>query len=112
MSAMRPRRVTVVASIGHDRRSIRLRKIPGTGSCRRRCTMQSVDPMSHAVESRGKGRALDLAAPKGVHLQGPNGPIRLKWHRLRRTSGDVDFTLARLREGLAVGASMEVDLRR
>jgi glycerophosphoryl diester phosphodiesterase len=50
--------------------------------------------------------------PKGVELQGPSGPIRIKWHRLRRTAGDVDFTGARLREGLALGASMEIDLRR
>jgi glycerophosphoryl diester phosphodiesterase len=49
---------------------------------------------------------------KGVELQGPSGPIRIKWHRLRRTAGDVDFTAARLREGLAAGASMEIDLRR
>jgi len=47
----------------------------------------------------------------GIALSGPNGPIRIKWHRLRRTAGDVDFTAARLREGLAAGASMEVDLR-
>ena len=48
----------------------------------------------------------------GVALKGPNRPIRIKWHRLRRTAGDVDFTAARLREGLAAGASMEIDLRR
>jgi glycerophosphoryl diester phosphodiesterase len=48
----------------------------------------------------------------GVELRGPKGPIRIKWHRLRRTAGDVDFTAQRLREGLAVGASMEIDLRR
>ena len=49
---------------------------------------------------------------KGVELKGPNGPIRIKWHRLRRVAGDVDFTAARLREGLSAGASMEIDLRR
>ena len=48
----------------------------------------------------------------GIALKGPNRPIRIKWHRLRRTAGDVDFTAARLREGLAAGASMEIDLRR
>jgi glycerophosphoryl diester phosphodiesterase len=53
-----------------------------------------------------------LPLHKGVALQGPNGPIRIKWHRLRRIAGDVDFTAARLREGLAAGASMEIDLRR
>ena len=49
---------------------------------------------------------------KGLQLQGPRGPIRLKWHRLRRVVGDVDFTIGRLREGLDIGASMEIDLRR
>src|SRR6476661_5045948 len=49
---------------------------------------------------------------KGVRIRGPNGPIWIKWHRLRRVAGDVDFTVARLREGLAAGASMEIDLRR
>ena len=49
---------------------------------------------------------------KGVRLQGPHGPIMLKWHRLRLVAGDVDFTAARLRQGLAAGASMEIDLRR
>jgi glycerophosphoryl diester phosphodiesterase len=48
----------------------------------------------------------------GVQIAGPHGPVRLKWHRLRRTAGDADFTTARLREGLGLGASMEVDLRR
>jgi glycerophosphoryl diester phosphodiesterase len=52
------------------------------------------------------------ARPKGVMLDGPNGTIRLKWHRLRRRAGDIDFTAQRLRHGLASGASMEIDLRR
>ncbi len=38
--------------------------------------------------------------------------IRLKWHRLRRDRGDDDFTIQRLDDGIAAGASMEVDLRR
>ena len=48
----------------------------------------------------------------GVRLRRDGRSIRLKWHRLRRTKGDVDFTMHRLREGLAAGASMEIDLRR
>jgi glycerophosphoryl diester phosphodiesterase len=48
----------------------------------------------------------------GIAIRGPFGPIQLKWHRLRRTVGDTDFTMRRLREGLAAGASMEIDLRR
>src|SRR5262245_38249648 len=48
----------------------------------------------------------------GLRIAGPRGPIRIKWHRLRRVAGDIDFTARRLREGLALGASMEIDLRR
>ena len=58
------------------------------------------------------GRNVTQALRDGVELRGSKGLIRIKWHRLRRTTGDVDFTAQRLREGLAVGASMEVDLRR
>lgn len=36
---------------------------------------------------------------------------RLKWHRLQRSHADLPFTPRRLLEGLAAGASMEVDLR-
>ena len=54
----------------------------------------------------------ELPRAKGIQLEGPNGPIKIKWHRLRRVAGDVDFTAARLREGLAAGASLEIDLRR
>ena len=53
-----------------------------------------------------------LSSSQGVKIRGPHGPIWIKWHRLRRVAGDVDFTAARLREGLAAGASMEIDLRR
>ena len=47
----------------------------------------------------------------GVALQLPGHSVRLKWHRLRRQRSDPVFTGARLAEGLALGASMEVDLR-
>jgi glycerophosphoryl diester phosphodiesterase len=34
----------------------------------------------------------------------------LKWHRARRRAGDTAFTPRRIREGMALGASVEVDL--
>lgn len=37
--------------------------------------------------------------------------IRLKWHRARRTATDAPFTLGRIVEGLACGASVEIDVR-
>jgi glycerophosphoryl diester phosphodiesterase len=36
---------------------------------------------------------------------------RLKWHRARRRLSDAPFTVARIREGLAAGASVEIDVR-
>jgi glycerophosphoryl diester phosphodiesterase len=47
----------------------------------------------------------------GLALRLPGHTIRLKWHRLRRELGDPVFTLRRLEEGLALGASLEIDLR-
>jgi glycerophosphoryl diester phosphodiesterase len=38
--------------------------------------------------------------------------IALKWHRGRRRRGDVPFTLDRIAEGMRLGASVEIDLRR
>lgn len=50
--------------------------------------------------------------PDGIAIIADGHATRLKWHRLQRRPEDVPFTPARLREGMALGASMEVDLRR
>ena len=50
--------------------------------------------------------------PDGIEIVSGGHCTRLKWHRLQRLPEDVPFTPARLREGMALGASMEVDLRR
>jgi glycerophosphoryl diester phosphodiesterase len=47
----------------------------------------------------------------GIAVETGRHVTRLKWHRLRRSRSDQPFTPRRLLEGLAVGASMEVDLR-
>lgn len=47
----------------------------------------------------------------GVRLAAAGHAVQLKWHRLRRGAADIDFGIARLRDGLAAGAAMEVDLR-
>lgn len=52
-----------------------------------------------------------MAAGQGLGLQAGDRAIRLKWHRLRRRPGDAPFDPARLAEGLALGASMEIDLQ-
>jgi len=50
--------------------------------------------------------------PDGIAIVADGHRIRLKWHRLQRRPEDIPFTPVRLREGMALGASMEVDLRR
>lgn len=50
--------------------------------------------------------------PEGIEIVFRGQRTRLKWHRLQRLPEDIPFTPARLREGMALGASMEVDLRR
>jgi glycerophosphoryl diester phosphodiesterase len=48
---------------------------------------------------------------EGVALRLRGHTVHLKWHRLHRRRSDPVFTGVRLAEGLALGASMEVDLR-
>jgi len=47
----------------------------------------------------------------GIAIETGGHVTRLKWHRLQRRRSDLPFTPRRLLEGLAAGASMEVDLR-
>ena len=48
----------------------------------------------------------------GCELRTARGRVRLKWHRAQRLASDAPFTVARIAEGLALGAMIEVDLRR
>ena len=54
----------------------------------------------------------EITPAEGVAIETPGHRVRLKWHRLKRTGSDVVFTPRRLQEGMALGAAMEVDLRR
>jgi glycerophosphoryl diester phosphodiesterase len=54
----------------------------------------------------------EIDPPFGIALDTAGHRVRLKWHRLKRHRDDVVFTPQRLREGMALGAAMEVDLRR
>ena len=56
-----------------------------------------------------RGHPSSMAEGVALHCSGHD--IRLKWHRLRRRRSDPIFTGKRLAEGLALGASMEVDVR-
>jgi glycerophosphoryl diester phosphodiesterase len=51
------------------------------------------------------------APPSGIAIAGGDHVTRLKWHRLQRGLDDLPFSPRRLLEGLAAGASIEVDLR-
>ena len=50
-----------------------------------------------------------LEAPT-AHITADGHRVALKWHRARRHSGDMAFSPVRIREGLAAGASVEVDI--
>jgi glycerophosphoryl diester phosphodiesterase len=50
--------------------------------------------------------------PDGIAVSRPGHTTWLKWHRARKTAGDLPFTAARILEGLRLGASVEVDLVR
>lgn len=52
-----------------------------------------------------------MTGAQGVQITHRGRVIRLKWHRLRWQAGDAAFDPARLAQGLALGAAMEIDLR-
>lgn len=45
-----------------------------------------------------------------VAVEGPHGPIRLKWHELRTRLGEAPFKPKRLMHGWRIGASLELDV--
>jgi glycerophosphoryl diester phosphodiesterase len=45
-----------------------------------------------------------------THITPDGHRVALKWHRARRQAGDMAFSPARITQGLAVGASVEVDI--
>lgn len=47
-------------------------------------------------------------APTAVVRDGHT--TRIKWHRARRRAADPVFTATRIREGMSVGAGIEIDL--
>jgi glycerophosphoryl diester phosphodiesterase len=59
------------------------------------------------------GRAVltraDASTP--VSAEGPHGPIRLKWHRLRTRQSDAPFRRENLALGWRLGASLEIDVQ-
>jgi glycerophosphoryl diester phosphodiesterase len=71
-------------------------------------TESTLSSDARATESQ----AQPMSRAKGISIDAGGHRVRLKWHRLQRQPDDLAFTPRRLREGLVLGASMEVDLRR
>ncbi|WP_245262580.1 glycerophosphodiester phosphodiesterase family protein [Ensifer sp. BR816] len=49
-------------------------------------------------------------SPTPVAVEGPYGPIRLKWHKLRTDLAEAPFKRSNLALGWQLGASLEVDI--
>ena len=45
-----------------------------------------------------------------ISVDGPHGPIRLKWHKLRTRYDEAPFKPANLALGWRLGASLEIDI--
>jgi glycerophosphoryl diester phosphodiesterase len=50
-------------------------------------------------------------APAPTELRSGTRTVRLKWHQVRRRAEDAPFARGNIRDGLAAGASLEVDIR-
>ena len=50
------------------------------------------------------------AAAVPISVDGPHGPIRLKWHKLRTRFGEAPFKRSNLALGWQLGASLEIDI--
>lgn len=48
--------------------------------------------------------------PDGLYIERDGFRTMLKWHRSHKQAGDISFTPERIMEGMALGASVEVDL--
>jgi glycerophosphoryl diester phosphodiesterase len=60
--------------------------------------------------SADAGAALGEAPTVPIAAEGPRGPVRLKWHRLRTRLDEAPFKPGNLELGWRTGASLEVDI--
>ena len=51
-----------------------------------------------------------MEAPTPIAVDGPHGPVRLKWHKLRTHLAEAPFKPSNLALGWRLGASLEVDI--
>jgi glycerophosphoryl diester phosphodiesterase len=64
-------------------------------------------------EGKTSVAALDQASADSdtpIAVEGPHGPIRLKWHKLRTRQAEAPFKRSNLALGWRLGASLEVDI--
>jgi glycerophosphoryl diester phosphodiesterase len=54
--------------------------------------------------------ASDQTSSTPVAVEGPHGPVRLKWHKLRTHLAEAPFKRSNLTLGWRLGASLEVDI--
>lgn len=64
--------------------------------------------MRQAPKRAVASAAADAAVP--VAVEGPRGPVRLKWHRLCTYFGEAPFKPANLALGWEAGAALEIDI--
>jgi len=58
----------------------------------------------------GGDASTSLTGSPPIGVEGPDGPIRLKWHKLRTELKQAPFKLSNLALGWKLGASLEVDI--
>lgn len=62
------------------------------------------------MTDRAAPPAATASAPVPVSVVGPQGPIKLKWHKLRTRFAEAPFKLSNLALGWQGGASLEIDI--
>jgi glycerophosphoryl diester phosphodiesterase len=62
------------------------------------------------MTDRTAALSVETLAAVPVSVDGPHGPIRLKWHKLRTRYAEAPFKPANLALGWRLGASLEIDV--
>ena len=66
--------------------------------------------LKHGAALPETAREEEEAAAVPVAVEGPRGPVRLKWHQLRTRFAEAPFKPANLALGWRTGASLEIDV--
>src|SRR4051812_13637445 len=82
------------------------------GPAHRLLSRQLRSPSFQLIRAAPNMTSHDVPDTNGVALLRRGNRTLFKWHRGRRYRDDVNFSAGRIIEGLRLGASVEVDLRR